>query len=205
MERGPGRSRRAIRASHSATIIGGVRPTGGHQGSVWPGRDRAKTGRGLPPADRVGMGIPGAPAPETSRWGRRRRSGLPNTPNVTTARHRHVTNSTGAVRMRRLRRHRTGRQFQTECLRSARYPRQCLGVERDCLSTNCTTHPTDGSPRVTEDCAKRVYRGGGWAPHCRAGGAAATWLALPQPAAGFPRYGFIPDVRPAFHFRGEFR
>ena len=32
----------------------------------------------------------------------------------------------------------------------------------DCLSTNYINAPADGSPRVTEDCAKRVYRGGGW-------------------------------------------
>lgn len=32
----------------------------------------------------------------------------------------------------------------------------------DCLSTNYINAPTDGSARVTDDCAKRVYRGGGW-------------------------------------------
>lgn len=32
----------------------------------------------------------------------------------------------------------------------------------DCLSTNYINAPTDGSPRVTDDCAKRIYRGGGW-------------------------------------------
>ena len=32
----------------------------------------------------------------------------------------------------------------------------------DCLSTNYIGAPADGSSRVSEDCAKRVYRGGGW-------------------------------------------
>jgi formylglycine-generating enzyme required for sulfatase activity len=32
----------------------------------------------------------------------------------------------------------------------------------DCLTTNYINAPADGSASVTEDCPKRVYRGGGW-------------------------------------------
>jgi formylglycine-generating enzyme required for sulfatase activity len=32
----------------------------------------------------------------------------------------------------------------------------------DCLSTNYINAPADGSARIADDCAKRVYRGGGW-------------------------------------------
>ena len=32
----------------------------------------------------------------------------------------------------------------------------------DCLSTNYINAPADGSSRVPDECAKRVYRGGGW-------------------------------------------
>lgn len=32
----------------------------------------------------------------------------------------------------------------------------------DCLNTNYINAPSDGSPRVTDDCSRRVYRGGGW-------------------------------------------
>ncbi len=32
----------------------------------------------------------------------------------------------------------------------------------ECLSTNYINAPGDGSARVSDDCAKRVYRGGGW-------------------------------------------
>ena len=32
----------------------------------------------------------------------------------------------------------------------------------DCFNTNYINAPTDGSARVTDDCGRRVYRGGGW-------------------------------------------
>ena len=32
----------------------------------------------------------------------------------------------------------------------------------DCLNSNYINAPNDGSARVTDDCSRRVYRGGGW-------------------------------------------
>ena len=32
----------------------------------------------------------------------------------------------------------------------------------DCLNTNYINAPNDGTARVTDDCSRRVYRGGGW-------------------------------------------
>ena len=137
----------------SATTTGGVRQLAGHQGLPLPAQPQDR--QGLPAADRIGMGIPARAGTRTARYRGDDTDLACEYANVHDNSTQGVTSSTGSRT--------NARTAMPPPRRSAKFKPNNFGLydtlgnvwewTEDCLSTNYINAPTDGSPRVTDDCA----------------------------------------------------